>query len=342
MKKIIILLVLFVFILTSCNHNEEKETICDHIYDYSLNDDKTNIICKCQNCDYSYEIAPNFSFSYNYGYLDVERFLNKNNAQKLYINIYLKLLEFFNSKIDLESSVKNNEKVYEIASLNYSNLGLTKEEAMAIWHLVILDNPEFYFVEKKVLTSTTDIIVLCNKLYAKHEQRKTVDDKILELKNHSFKSKNTLEKISEIHDYVIDNMTYAYDYNNGEKMPKTDFDSYELSGALLYKEGVCEAYAKLFSYILKCNGIMSIMYTGNGILLSGESVRHAWTLVKIENLYYGFDLTWDDSNSNRDNYGLSYENLSARHQVIPFASSSLKNGIDYIYKMPQMAENNLI
>ena len=346
MKKILIILSFFIMILSSCSDDKNQEEnnneiTCEHSYNYVLSEDCSKIIGECQNCDFSYEIAPNFNFSYNYGYFDLNRFGNAKNAQKLYLNIYLKIYDFSKSNTDLKATSLNGENIYQIASINYTNLALSKEEAMAIWHLVILDNPEFYFVEKSVKTSSTDILILCNDLYANYEQRKTIDDEITELKIIKFDG-DVLKKISEIHDYVIDNMSYAYEYVNNEKVAKTNFDSYELSGALLYKEGVCEAYCKLFGYLLKCNGIKSIMYVGDGILLSGKSVRHSWTLVEIDNLYYGFDLTWNDSNSNRAFYGLSEDNLNQRHQVIPFSSSNIKIGIDYIYKMPSMALENLI
>ncbi len=344
MKRLAMLIsaLIFIIFLSSCQKKEEKEERkeCEHTYSYSLNDDYSKIICDCDNCDYSYEISPNFSFLYNYGYFDLEKYLIKNNAQKLYLDIYVEIYNFVNNKKDLDATIKNDKEYYVISTLNYSSYSLTKEQAMAIWHLVSLDNPEFYFLEKTVLTSDKELVILCDSLYAKREQRLIVDNKINELKN-TVNSYSDNNKLSIIYDYVIDNMSYAYEEKDGQKVAKTDFDSYELSGALLYKEGVCEAYCKLFSYMLKCAGIKSIMYLGNGIMLSGASVRHSWTLVEIDDLYYGFDLTWDDSNSNKDNYGLSYNNLNLRHKEIEYNSSSLGIGIDYIYKMPKMAEENL-
>jgi len=346
MKKILILIHAFIFIIfiSSCNNKKEdeiKKDECDHTYSYSLNDDYSKIISNCDNCDYSYEINPFFSFKFNYGYFDLDRYLIKENAKKFYLEIYVEIFNFINAKKDIKPTIKNNNSYYEIITIDYSKFSLTKEEAMAIWHLVSLDNLEFYFLEKTVLTSTKELIILCDELYAKYEQRIIVDDKINELKNivNSFENNKKLESI---YDYVINNMKYAYDYIDGEKVAKNTFDSYEISGALLNKEGVCEAYCKMFGYMLKCANIKSIMYLGNGIMLSGDSVRHSWTLVEVDDLYYGFDLTWDDSNSNNANYGLSYDNLLKRHKEIEFASSSLNYGIDYIYKMPKMATKNLI
>ena len=342
MKRLIYVLLLFLLLLscTKVDNNDKKEE-CNHEFSYTLIDNESTIETSCEKCEYSYKIAPNFNFSYNFGYLDLSNYMVAKNAQKLYLNIYVKLLEFSRAKIDLNESKINNEKNYEIATINYKNLALSKNQAMAIWHSVILDNPEFYFAEKTVLTSENNIVLLCNSLYTKHEQREVVDNKINGLK-HVVKSTQKLDIINEAYEYVIDNLTYAYETINGEKVPKTDFDSYELSGALLYKEGVCEAYSKLFSYLLKLNGIKAIIYVGNGVLLSREYVRHRWTLVEVNNLYYGFDLTWDDSNSNRSNYGLSYDNLNIRHKPIELNSSSLEIGIDYVYKMPTMATENLI
>lgn len=341
MKKLLILLIFF--FLLSCNKNidDTKKDECDHIYSYNLSLDENYIEATCKTCDYSYKIAPNFNFSYNFGYSDLNNYLIRKNAQELYLNIYVKFLEFYRSNINLKETKKSGQNYYEIASINYANLALNKNQAMAIWHLVILDNPEFYFAKKTVLTSDTEIILLCDELYAKYEQRKIVNDKINELKN-VIKKEEKIDILNEIYNYVINNLGYAYDTIGGEKVPKTSFDVYEISGALKDKEGVCEAYSKLFCYMLKCYGIKAIVYPGNGIKSSGEIVRHMWTLVEIDNQYYGFDLTWDDSNSNKDNYGLSFDNLSKKHKAIDDNSLGLDVGIDYVYKMPKMALENLV
>ena len=208
MKRLSILIsaLIFIIFLSSCQKNEgnEGKEECEHTYSYSLNDDYSKIICDCDNCDYSYEISPNFSFLYNYGYFDLEKYLIKNNAQKLYLDIYVDIYNFINDKKDLSSTIKNDKEYYIISTLNYSSYSLTKEQAMAIWHLVSLDNPEFYFLEKTVLTSNKELVILCNSLYAKHEQRVIVDNKINELKN-------TVNSYSDNHKLLI---IYHYHYMN--------------------------------------------------------------------------------------------------------------------------------
>lgn len=344
MKKVLILFLL-IFVLSSCQKSEKNDEVdivntCEHAYSYSLKEDNKTIECECEKCGESSDLSLEFDISYNYGYFDLKRFIGAKNLQKLYITLYAKIIEFINDKKDIEATQKNDKNYYQIASIDYLNMYLDKEQAMAVWHLVILDNPEFYFIEKTVLTSDKEIIILCNEMYAKYEQRLVVDSKINELKNAINKSSDMLTNIDSIYAYIKENMQYAYE-DNDTRTPKTDFDSYELSGALLYKEGVCEAYCKLFGYLLKINQIKSIMYVGNGILLSGNYVRHSWTLIEINGLYYGFDITWDDSNSNKENYGLSYENLSKRHVPIEFSSSNLDLGVEYVYSMPKMATENL-
>lgn len=339
MKKLLLILI-FIFALASCknnNSNEEKEELCNHQYEYILTDDYSKIECLCTNCDYKYEIDLNFSFSYNYGYLDLNRFISSKSLKKLYLNMYVDVINFINEKKDLE--IKNEH--FQISKIDFNKYNLTKEEAMAVWHIFILDNPEFYFLEKTVLASNDEIILLCNKMYACREQRDIVEAKIKELNNAVIKTDNQLLNLEKVYSYVIENMTYAYEEIDGKKVAKKDFDSYELSGALLNKEGVCEAYCKLFSYLLKINGIKSIMYVGEGLLLSGSYVRHSWTIAQINDSWYGFDLTWDDSNSNKDNYGLSYDNLAKRHIVNEVNSQTLQRGVDFIYQMPKMATENL-
>ncbi len=354
---LIISLIILPFFLLSCSNNvgESSTSIIPssgevssskqhtHSYDVSLSSDYSKIIYNCDGCEDKIEVIPNFNFSYNYGYFDLERYQIKKKAQKFYLEIYVKLLNLSKSEINLSKTTKNNSEYYVIATLNYLDFSLSKSQALAIWHLVILDNPEFYFTSKTVLSSSEEIVLLCDESYASYDSRRNVNIKLDEFKaGINARVDDIRNTISDIHDYILENTQYAYDYDlSGNKVAKTNFDVYEISGILLNGEGVCEAYSKIFVYMLKLYNIKSIIYTGSGVLLSGNVESHAWNLVEIDGDYYGFDLTWNDSSNSRLNYGMSYSKLSERHIANTSDSMALETGVNYIYAMPKMALQEL-
>ena len=96
------------------------------------------------------------------------------------------------------------------------------------------------------------------------------------------KKQNTVYKrIKYIHDYLI---SYI-DYGKG----KDDFSPHSTYGALINKLCTCGGYAKTFVYIARLVGIEAIVINGNTV-----NGSHFWNYVKIDNIWYLIDLTFDD------------------------------------------------
>lgn len=113
-------------------------------------------------------------------------------------------------------------------------------------------------------------------------QIESVRDKILA----NINGKTKIEKIRYIHNYLIDNIEYD------ETIKQENI--YNIYGALVQRISVCEGYAKAFQYLLNSAGIENIIVTGTATNNSGETENHAWNYVKIDNLWYAIDVTWDD------------------------------------------------
>lgn len=97
--------------------------------------------------------------------------------------------------------------------------------------------------------------------------------------------KTTVEKIRDLNDYVTAHVTYGH----------TDDDqSYSAYGALVNKEAVCEGYTLLFNRLLMEAGVENRVITGTAIT-RGEKESHAWNIIKVGNVYYDHDVTWNDS-----------------------------------------------
>lgn len=100
------------------------------------------------------------------------------------------------------------------------------------------------------------------------------------------------EKVKQIHDYIVRNVTYkdlAAPY------------SHESPGALLYGIAVCEGIAKAFKYLSDRVQVNSLVVAGDATDDSHQSpvtVGHAWNIVYVDSTPYHIDVTFDYSVSN--------------------------------------------
>ncbi len=100
------------------------------------------------------------------------------------------------------------------------------------------------------------------------------------------KSETDYQKILAIHDYLVDNINYD------ETLSKNNI--YNIYGALVNKECVCEGYAKAFKYLINKVGIECVFVIGEAKNSQGNIENHAWNYVKLNNGWYAVDVTWDD------------------------------------------------
>ena len=122
------------------------------------------------------------------------------------------------------------------------------------------------------------------------------------------------DKLKKIHDILVKSIDYDTTLSKN--------NVHDIYGALVNKEAVCAGYAKAFKYIFDHLNIDSILVIGNGTNSSNETEAHMWNYVKIEDSWYGVDVTWDDPiiiggsmiNNLRHNYFLKgYYSFSDSH-----------------------------
>lgn len=93
------------------------------------------------------------------------------------------------------------------------------------------------------------------------------------------------EKALAIHDYIILNCEYDEENFEADTVPGESHSAY---GALVKKIAVCDGYAKAYQYIMSQKlGIPCLVVTS-------DTMGHAWSLIKIDGSWYHADLTWDD------------------------------------------------
>ena len=69
---------------------------------------------------------------------------------------------------------------------------------------------------------------------------------------------------------------------------------YNIYGALVNRECVCEGYAKSYKFLLNKAGIDCVIVIGKATNSQGQTENHSWNYVELDGNWYAVDVTWDD------------------------------------------------
>ena len=94
------------------------------------------------------------------------------------------------------------------------------------------------------------------------------------------------DKAKKIHDLLVNNLTYDSSVSKN--------NIYNIYGALVNRECVCEGYAKSYKYLLNKVGIKCVIVIGTATNSSGKTENHSWNYIELDGNWYAVDVTWDD------------------------------------------------
>lgn len=115
------------------------------------------------------------------------------------------------------------------------------------------------------------------------------------------------EKVKTIYDWMCSNISYDYANLNDD----TYTLKYSAYAALINKTSVCQGYASLFYRLCREVGIDARVING-----TGNGGAHAWNIVRIGDLWYDLDTTWD-AGSGVYQFFLKCENNFGDHSRSP-------------------------
>ena len=113
-----------------------------------------------------------------------------------------------------------------------------------------------------------------------------VEERISGIIDEANKQESDVQKITVIHDYIIENCEYS--------ASKTNNNIYNAFGVLHDGMAVCEGYSKALKLLLDRIHIESIVACGTGTNSTGQVESHAWNYVFLDGMWYAIDSTWDD------------------------------------------------
>ena len=182
-----------------------------------------------------------------------------------------------------------------------------KKEYQSAIETLIYENPEIFYLDAtSMYINIEKVIKITSTKYNVYIDNGSKPNYLAE----GFNSKEDIEayqaKIERVRDYIVENIKDKSDY---EKIKLThnylrdtiNYEStisknniYDIYGALVLRECVCEGYAKAFQYIMNEVGIDNVIVIGTGTNSMGKTENHAWNYLKLNEKWYAVDVTWDD------------------------------------------------
>ena len=245
---------------------------------------------------------------------DTSNFESSNSVEienKYYYNqldVYAKAIydDLYSHKEDLKTGLYTLDFDIAFNALLHEDSGaetLEKDFQLAV-NALVFDKPEIFYLDITKMYLLTEITTFGPKktyrvsigpsnnvpyLSSSFPNAEAIRNAEIQIENVISKlrfSNNKYDQIREVHDFIVENTEYD------ETVSKNNI--YNIYGTLINQEAVCEGYAKTFKYILDRLDIPCIIACGIGQNSKGQSESHAWNYVKLDDVWYAVDATWDD------------------------------------------------
>ena len=189
----------------------------------------------------------------------------------------------------------NGYSYYVTNSVNFSEYGLTEQQAFAVAQLFLYNNPQYYFVPSMFLATSTNIWFTVYDIFASGLTRAVVTNALFAKLDQWIAVCSSVNSTPYMMEYTVHNM--LCDHTQYAIGP---YDQ-SIYSVLIQNKTVCAGYAKVMTMMCNAMGIDTITMLSD---------THAWNVVKLDNSkYYAVDVTWDDSFGNYCFFDVSNANL---------------------------------
>ena len=117
--------------------------------------------------------------------------------------------------------------------------------------------------------------------------------------------KDAYEKELSVHDLLVHNI--VYDNTAADHLSRYSQRANSIMGVLFYKTAICEGISKIVKLLLNLCDVKCVVAYGKA---DQEDIGHTWNIVKIDNIPYHLDVTWDINSSLPSFTSYSYFNLT--------------------------------
>jgi GH25 family lysozyme M1 (1,4-beta-N-acetylmuramidase)/uncharacterized protein YjdB len=194
-------------------------------------------------------------------------------------------------------------------SINIADYKISRNQLVSLYEEAINENPDLFYVScnftYNYIGSDNTVTYVKPSYIGKqseiYEMRIEFEKAVQTLVANVDSTLSDAEIALQVHDYIIAHADYAATQVSSGSTSTLSHSAY---GALVENLCVCDGYALAYNYILNnCYGITSLIITS-------DSMSHAWNQVKIGDSYYHVDLTFDDptkDNNDSNAYSVYHE-----------------------------------
>ncbi len=194
----------------------------------------------------------------------------------------------------------SEDKIYVGEYSSYGDMNKRIEEISKIYWKLRYEQPDYFWADwyDSEYIKNEDKYALYIKLNFVEDKdtcllMKEEYDSVVERVVSMAKVKPTLyDKVLYVYDYILENTEYYYELSEGTVDYALGYTSY---ACLIEGKTVCSGYASAFASIMNKLGIECgyefDMFSGYSFISGG----HVWNYCKLDDEYYYFDLTWDDT-----------------------------------------------
>lgn len=212
----------------------------------------------------------------------------------------------------------------------------------AVFFRLRLDDPSIFYVEGfhyRFSEASNYIQMIPDYMFEKKkikEMKAALESRITRLIRPAM-DKKPEEKESYVHDFICSNVVY-------DKLKKQY--SHEIIGPLQQGIGVCEGIAKTVKLLLDRLGVESVIALSHSNPEKGIKYRHAWNLVKLKNVWYHLDATFDNSLGRYGEKRFDYYNLDDKaifrdHQPLVYPMPACGDSSLFYYKEKRLSLTKL-
>lgn len=169
-------------------------------------------------------------------------------------------------------------------------LGLTEKNIDKVYQSVLIDHPEYFFVEgyEYIMYTSKDKLVGIEisgtypySLEEGKRRKAQIDSAVQELLQKAPVTASDYEKIKYVYETLIFNTEYELEAA----------DNQNIYSVFVNQASVCQGYSKATQYLLQCLGVDCTLVFGE---VKGNE-GHSWNLVVADGEYYYLDTTWGDA-----------------------------------------------
>ena len=190
------------------------------------------------------------------------------------------------------SAVEKHSAAIDITKF-YFTYKWDSQKVIAEFFLALECNPQLFYIANSVSVyegNTTAHLgdLVYSATAAEVSKQKTelgaaIDDALTYLANSGCRS--DVDKVLAVHDYLVDNITYAY--KESKDMENAPIEGSSLYGALVKKYAVCQGYAEAYKVLMNYLGVPCET-------VASEKMNHVWDYVRIGGDWFHVDPTYDD------------------------------------------------